>query len=299
MTATNRLYHTSLDDYGDKYSDFIRFRREDGILEVRFHTNDAEFEWSLEAHRALIPAMFEVNNDPENECVILTGTGDSFLAKFHEPSWRSHGFQGKFGSYHAYDVFYHDQTREPFALLDLQIPVIAAINGPSIVHAELALLNDIVICSDNTHFYEGHWDGLGIVPGDGVHTLFRELLGPNRGRYFLLMGQRIHAQEALELGLVGEVLAPDKLLDRAWEIAAKTFMNKNRIQRRMTRSLLIQPWRELFVRELPSGMAHESMACYDYWPMSDEPGYDITSLVKPGVANDSNPAPRTTAPDAR
>lgn len=274
------MYRSSLDEYGDKYSDFIRFRRENGILEVRFHTNDAEFEWSLEAHRGIIPAMFDVNNDPENECIVLTGTGDEFLARFLQESWIKHGFHRPFSSYHGYDIFYFDQTREPFALLDLKIPVVAAINGPSIVHAELALLNDIVICSDNTHFYEGHWDGLGIVPGDGVHTLFRELLGPNRGRYFLLMGQKIHADEALALGLVGEVLPRERLLDRAWEIAETVFMSKNRIQRRLTRSLLIQPWRELFVKELPSGMAHESLACFDYWPMSDEPGYDITTLVK-------------------
>jgi enoyl-CoA hydratase/carnithine racemase len=118
------------------------------------------------------------------------------------------------------------------------------------------------------------------VPGDGVHTLFRELLGPNRGRYFLLMGNKIFAEEAKQLGLVGEVLPRDKLLERAWEIATKVFMSKNRIQRRLTRSLLIQPWRELFTKELFSGMAHESLACYDYWPMSKSKTYDIGKLIE-------------------
>lgn len=279
------LFRTHLDDYAEKYEPFFRFKRENGILEARLHTNDGPLKWGLEVHRAIIPAMADINNDPDNECVIITGTGDSFLAEFDKESWVRHDFHKPFSSYHGYDIFYFDQTREPFALLDLKIPVIAAVNGPCIVHAELALLNDLVICSDNTHFYEGHWDGLGIVPGDGVHTLFRELLGPNRGRYFLLTGQRIHAEEAKALGLVGEVLPHDKLLDRAWELAETIFMSKNRIQRRLTRSLLIQPWRELFVKELPFGMAHESLACYDYWPMSDEEGYDITTLVKRGPSS--------------
>lgn len=274
------MYRTHLDDYAKQFASFLHLRREDGILEARLHTDDGPLRWNLEVHRGLIPAMAAINDDPENECLILTGTGDAFLAEFDRPGWKRHGFHEPFTSYHGYDIFYKDQTREPFALLNLQIPVIAAINGPSIVHAELALLNDIVLASDNTHFYEGHWDGLGIVPGDGVHTLFRELLGPNRGRYFLLMGQRLGAHEARDLGLVGEVLPSDQLLDRAWEIARTVFMSKNRIQRRLTRSLLIQPWRELFTRELFSGMAHESLACYDYWPMSDEPGYDIGDLVK-------------------
>ena len=52
-------------------------------------------------------------------------------------------------------------------------------------------------------------------------TLFtRCLLGMNRGRFFLLTGQTLNAQQALELaGLVAEVLPPDKLLARAWELA--------------------------------------------------------------------------------
>lgn len=275
MTA---MYRTHLDDYAERFQEYFHFKREGGILQMQLHSEGGPLRWGLEVHRAIIPAMADVNNDPDNECVILTGTGDSFLAEFDEPSWIRHRFDQPFDSYHGYDIFYYDQTREPMALLDLNIPVIAAVNGPCIVHAELALLNDIVICSENTYFYEGHWDGLGIVPGDGVHTLFRELLGPNRGRYFLLTGQRIHAEEAVQLGLVGEALPEHRLLDRAWELAEKVFMSKNRIQRRLTRSLLIQPWRELFVKELGSGLAHESLACFDYWPMTHEANYDITKL---------------------
>jgi enoyl-CoA hydratase/carnithine racemase len=99
-----------------------------------------------------------------------------------------------------------------------------------------------------------------------VHTLYRELLGHNRGRYFMLSGEKIYAEEAKSLGLVSEVLAPDELLPRAWEMARTIFMNKDRLHRRLTRSLLIQPWRELFTKELFSGMAHESMACMGGWP---------------------------------
>ena len=99
-----------MDEYGDKYSDFIGFRRENGILEVRVHTNDAEFEWSLEAHRGIIPAMFDVNNDPENECIVLTGTGDEFLARFLQESWVKHGFDRPFSSYHGYDTLLRPDT---------------------------------------------------------------------------------------------------------------------------------------------------------------------------------------------
>ncbi|OCL08788.1 ClpP/crotonase [Glonium stellatum] len=173
--------------------------------------------------------MADVNDDPENEVIILTGTGDAFLAGFDLADWEEHGFTKPFSDYGGYDIFYKDQTREPFALLNLRIPVIAAINGPSVVHAELGFLNNIVIASDNKYFYDGHFDGFGIVPGDGVNTLYRELLGPNRGRYFLFMREKIAAAEAKQLGLVSEALLAENLLDRAWEIARTKFLSKNRI----------------------------------------------------------------------
>jgi 6-oxocamphor hydrolase len=57
------------------------------------------------------------------------------------------------------------------------------------------------------------------------------------------------------------ILPADQLLERAWQLAREVFMTKSRVQRRLARSLLIQPWRELFVRELGLGMAHECLGC--------------------------------------
>ena len=59
----------------------------------------------------------------------------------------------------------------------------------------------------------------GLVPGDGVHVVWPLVLGPNRGRYFLLTGQKLSAREALELGVVNEVMQREKLLPRAKELA--------------------------------------------------------------------------------
>jgi len=118
---------------------------------------------------------------------------------------------------------------------------------------------------------------MGIVPGDGVQTLFRELMGVNRAKYFLLTGQVMSAQELLGLGLVGEVVPDDKLLDRAWEIARTVFKPRARSTRIMTRALLVQPWRELLIRELPAGMANESWGVHGYWGMAEQ-GYDIENL---------------------
>jgi enoyl-CoA hydratase/carnithine racemase len=60
-------------------------------------------------------------------------------------------------------------------------------------------LCDIVIASDTATFQDDPHFLNGIVPGDGVHIIWPLLLGPNRGRYFLLTGQKLSAQEALSL----------------------------------------------------------------------------------------------------
>jgi enoyl-CoA hydratase/carnithine racemase len=209
----------------------------------------------------LTPLLQSIDHDEDNEVVIITGTGTSFNAATDLDNFVHHGLAGTRWDNETtgYDLTYRDQTREPLALLALTVPIISAINGPITGHPELALLNDIVICSDNTTISDGHWKRGGIVPGDGVQIIFRELLGPNRGRFLLYSGQAIDAVEALRLGLVAEVLPADQLLPRAWQIAREVFLSKSRIQRRLARALLVQPWRELFVRELGTGMAHECL----------------------------------------
>ncbi|WP_328397082.1 enoyl-CoA hydratase/isomerase family protein [Nocardia sp. NBC_00416] len=260
MTTFDTLFRTHLDDYGPLFEQFFKLRLEHGILEVRMHTDDGPLRWGGGPHRMLIPLFQAIDHDEDVEVVILTGTGDSFNAALDTEEYVGRGMLERWDDESTgYDLTYRDQTREPLALLGLHVPVISAVNGPVATHAELALLNDIVLCSDTTVFSDGHWNLMGIVPGDGVHTVFRELLGHNRGRYFLYTGQQIGAEEALRLGLVGEVLPPDQVLERAWTLAESVFMTKSRVQRRLARATLVQPWRELFVKEIAFGMAHECL----------------------------------------
>jgi enoyl-CoA hydratase/carnithine racemase len=271
------MYRTHLDDYAEKWSEYFTFKREDGILEMRMHTEGGPAKWGLELHRAFIPTLAEVHHDPENEILIFSGTGDRFLDSMDPDGWERYRFREPMTFDKGYDFWYLDQVHEPFALLNLEIPVIGAINGPFFIHQELALLNDIVIASEGTTMADGHYTGMGIVPGDGVQTVFRELMGINRAKHFLLTGQTMTSKEMLDLGLVGEVVPDARLLDRAWELARTVFKPRARSTRHMTRALLVQPWRELLVRELPNGMAHECWAVHGYWGMAEE-DYDIENL---------------------
>jgi enoyl-CoA hydratase/carnithine racemase len=275
--SRKQMYRTYLKEYSERWSEYFTFKRDDGILEMRMHTEHDSAKWSLELHRAFIPALADVGHDPENEILIFSGTGEKFLDSMDPEGWERYGFREPMTFDKGYDFWYFDQVHEPFSLLNLEIPVIGAINGPFFIHQELALLNDIVIATESTAMSDGHYTGMGIVPGDGVQTVFRELMGANRAKYFLLTGQTMSAKELLDVGLIGEVVPDDQLLDRAWEIARTVFKPRARSTRAMTRALLVQPWRELLTRELPTGMAHECWGVHGYWGMAEK-GYDIANL---------------------
>ncbi|MGE3771577.1 MAG: enoyl-CoA hydratase/isomerase family protein, partial [Gammaproteobacteria bacterium] len=202
--------HT-LDEYAAKY-EHLRFRREDGILQVTMHSAGSDLIWGFAPHQELGYCFGDIASDPENRVVILTGSGDTFIhredlggGKVDARAWGEHVLP--------------DAKRLLMNLLEIQAPMIAAVNGPATVHAELALLCDIVLAAEHSVFQDAPHYPSGLVPGDGVHVVWQMLLGLNRARYFLLTGQQLSASEALQLGVVNEVLPQAQLLERAWALA--------------------------------------------------------------------------------
>jgi enoyl-CoA hydratase/carnithine racemase len=267
-----RYYRTSFEDYAEKWSEYFAMRLDDGVLEFRLHSDGGAAKWGFAIHRALVPALADVWADPEVECVIVTGTGDAFLNEADDDDWERFGFTESFTFKQGYEYWYRDHMHEPFALLNLDVPVITALNGPISLHPELAFLADLVLCTPETTVTDGHFTGVGIVPGDGVQIIFRELLGRVRANHFLLTGETLGADQMLAAGLVGEVVPADELLDRAWDLARNVFMKVDGAHRRLTRSLLVQPWRELLTKELPLGMAMECWATQTHWPLIEGDG---------------------------
>ena len=243
-------------DYADKYSG-IRFRRENGVLEMTLHTRGGPARWGSSPdclHGELGPAFRDIARDAENRVVILTGTGDSFIADM-DPAFR-------FPEASIAEMWPRiaDEGLELLHnLLAIPVPMIAAVNGPAFIHAELAVLCDVVLAASHAEFADRAHFVSGSVPGDGVHTVWPMLLGPNRGRYFLLTGERISAHEAMQLGFVGEVLDPKELMPRARELAAG-FAQKPMALLRYTRALLVHELRRRMFDDLASGLAHEALA---------------------------------------
>ena len=254
MTHLDRAPST-FESYRDRYRS-IRMSREDGILEMTFHTEGGPLQWSLLAHHEFEDAFLQVGRDRENDVVIMTGTGADFsgpaVAPGHHPNRHNQTPEG-------YDPIFWEGKHLLPNLLSIEAPVIAAINGPAVRHAEIPLVSDIVLAADDTYFQDtAHFAG-GMIPGDGMHIVIPLLMGLNRGRYFLFTGQKLTALEAQSIGVVNEVLPKDDVLPRARELA-RLLLQQPRLVRRYTRSLLTEELRNRMHGLLGYGLALEGVA---------------------------------------
>ena len=242
-------------DYQNRYNNIALERDADGILLMRLHTNGGHFVWSEESHEELGYCFADIGADRGNRVVVMTGTGDVWCEEIDFASF-------KLNNPAEWDFTFYDGRKLLNNLLDIEVPIICAVNGPARFHPEIPVLSDIVVASDTTVFQDApHFMG-GIVPADGAHVVWTHLLGPNRGRYFLLMGQEIDAQMALDYGVVGEVLPSDQALPRAMDIA-RIFAGKTDLTLRYARVTLTQRYKRLMDEGLSLGLALESLAAID------------------------------------
>jgi enoyl-CoA hydratase/carnithine racemase len=249
--------------YSEAY-EYARMRREDGIIEIRLHTKDQEFVWGPAPHRELPELFREVGDDRDNRVVILTGTGAVFTGPEASPDTRS--AKTPYPPQKWYAVM-REARQMLMNELDIDVPMIAAINGPAFRHMELALVCDVTIASEDAVFEDAaHFTHSILPPGDGMNIVLTELIGLNRSRYLTLTGQRLNALQAQSIGLINEVVPKDQVLARAWSLA-RYFAKKSDMLLRHTRLLMIQNLKKRMLESLSEHMLFEGMTQMDgAWP---------------------------------
>jgi len=200
------------DTYREAFPNARLSRKPNGVLEVALHTDGGKLVFNGHTHEQFVHLFHSIGEDHHNRVVILTGSGDAFMDGISPE-----GFD--FFSPQGYDKILREGRKVLSNILDVEAPMIAALNGPVLLHSEYALLTDIVLATPETVFQDKPHFDFGIVPGDGVNLLWPEVIGSVRGRYFILTRQLLDAQTAKDWGVVNEIVPADRLLARAHEIA--------------------------------------------------------------------------------
>jgi enoyl-CoA hydratase/carnithine racemase len=170
-------------------------------------------------------------------CVILTGAGSAFSTGGNIKAMRSGGGLVDPSAVNTRQNYRHGIQRLPLLFDRIEVPVIAAVNGPAIgAGCDLACMCDIRIAAESAKFAES-FVKLGIVPGDGGAWLLTRLIGYSKASALAFTGDTITAHEALACGLVSQVVPDSELLAAANALAARIAANPGTAVR-MTKRLM-------------------------------------------------------------
>jgi len=191
----------------------VGFEVKDHVATITLNRPEKHNAMDGEMYAAISSHLSEIDSNDEIWVGVITGTGDKAFTAGAD-------LVGMHGTAEKAEVGWSSPRPTRFDLgLEVQKPLIAAVNGYCLAGGlELALVCDIRIASETAQFGcpEVKWN---LLHGYGAQLLPR-IVGTSNAMYLLLTGQFIDAVEALRIGLVNEVVPPDRLMRRAYQLAA-------------------------------------------------------------------------------
>lgn len=183
---------------------------QDGVLLVTLDREQSANTISAQVSKEILELADAIDARSDVRAVVLTGRGRFFCAgadlrdpTLGTPEWVDLG------------------RRAVDRLADLRVPVIAAVNGPAFGGGtEIALACDMRIASGTAEFAVPEIK-IGSLPGAGGLTRLQHVVGPSNARRMLFSGCRVNAAEAWRIGLVDQIVAPDRLVESALTFAAE------------------------------------------------------------------------------
>jgi 2-(1,2-epoxy-1,2-dihydrophenyl)acetyl-CoA isomerase len=189
----------------------VEVTREGAVQTITLNRPDVMNAFNRGVHGGLREAL-KAARDPEVRAVVVTGAGRGFCAGQDLTEFEDVPDVGS-----SLRETYHPNV---LAIRALEKPVIAAVNGACAgAGLSLATACDIRIAADNAVFVPG-FIGIGLVPDAGGTFFIHRLLGAPRAFEWMSSNRRLSAAEALEWGLVSEVVAADSFAARTAELAA-------------------------------------------------------------------------------
>ena len=220
----------------------IKYEVDGRIAIITLNRPDNLNAWTITMMNELIQSLDMADNDDTVRAIIVTGAGRAFCA-------------GADLSAGGFNVNQQD-NKKPAArrdtagqatlkMFDIKKPIIAAINGPAVgVGITMTLAMDVRIASDNIAKMGFVFNRRGILP-EGCSTYFLpRIVGISLASELILTGRLFSSQEAFEMGIVSRVVAPEKLMDTAREVADDIANNTSAISTALARQML---WKGLGV----------------------------------------------------
>jgi enoyl-CoA hydratase/carnithine racemase len=218
-------------------SQFLKIERRGAVVTLTM--NQPEMRNVLTGNTAIeefVAACADIAKDTSVRAVIITGAGSAFCAGGNLKDMQRYSKENI-----ATDVireeYRHGIQRLPLAVYNLEVPVIAAVNGPAIgAGCDLACMCDIRLATEKAYFAES-FIKLGLIPGDGGAWLLPRAIGMSRAAEMSFTGDAISAETAVEYGLVSRIVPVDRLLAEANALADRIAANPGPALR-MTKRLL-------------------------------------------------------------
>ncbi|MBB6557511.1 enoyl-CoA hydratase/carnithine racemase [Acidovorax soli] len=206
-------------------SDFLIYEQDGAVVTLTM--NQPEQRNPLTGNSAIpefLAAIDRIHDDRSVRCVILTGNGPSFCAGGNINDMKRQA-SPEVSEMDIRQDYRRGIQRLALSLFNLEVPVIAAVNGHAIgAGLDLACMCDIRIASEKAKFAES-FVKLGIIPGDGGAWLLPRIIGMSRAAEMSFTGDTIGAQQALEWNLVSRLVPHDDLLPAARELAGRIAAN--------------------------------------------------------------------------
>ncbi|MBY8821762.1 enoyl-CoA hydratase/isomerase family protein [Sphingomonas colocasiae] len=191
-------------DY-DRYQALL-VEKDGNILTITVNRPQAKNAINHDLHEEFSRIFDDVDRDESVDVVILAGSGGAFCAG-GDLKW----LLSLHGDAAATSIGIRRDRKIQNAMLDLEKPIIAKVDGPAIgLGCSLALYCDFIYASEQSVFADPHVS-VGLVAGDGGAVMWPQLIGYARARRYLLTGDPITATDAAAIGLITEAVPADKL----------------------------------------------------------------------------------------
>jgi len=197
--------------------ELVKIEKEGKVAVLTMNRPEALNAINPQLHTELEDIFADVGRDDDIQAAVLTGSGRAFCAGGDVKGMDAREFDSTLGA----GAVIRNAKRLIHNLLDIEQPIIAAVNGHAVgLGATLALFCDVIIASENAKFGDPHVT-VGLVAGDGGAVIWPMLCGLAKAKEYLMTGDLLTATEAERIGLINHVVPQDEVMSKAMQLAQR------------------------------------------------------------------------------